>query len=214
MNFKDIKNSLKLCTKIVKRMGLEQYRVRGEEGDDIIASYIHQNPDAEYLILSNDKDFFQLLNKNVRIIRMNRGESVLWTRKSFKKEFGFKSKYFADYLAIIGDSVDKIPGIKGIGSIIGSQIFQQISKPNIKNIMNKVNDLELSDKQKEKILTGKKDAELFFKLTKLSINIELKPLFIPKHNIRKLINLFIKLEFRSIYENEKNMTTICDLKSQ
>ena len=69
------------------------------------------------LILASDKDFFQLLNSDVQVIRtIKQGikEAKLYDVQEFFNEFNFMPESFIDYLAILGDKVDNIPGIKGV----------------------------------------------------------------------------------------------------
>ena len=90
------------------------------EADDIIASLAKtaQAQGYKIFILTSDKDFFQLLSSGINILRMvSKGvkEAELYDTAKFFEEFHFMPSSFPDYLAILGDSVDKIPGIKGIG---------------------------------------------------------------------------------------------------
>jgi len=211
MDYKDIKNSLKSCQKMIKYIGLEQYRIKGEEGDDLIASYIAQNQKNEFIILSNDHDFFQLLAKKIKVARMKQGETTIWTRPTFKEEYGFKSKYYPHYLSIVGDSTDKIPGVKGIGPKRALEIFEQLKRPTLANIYKNIDNLGLTPTIKNKMIEGKKDAELFFSIIKLKEDIVLIPLDKTKTRPRKLMDMLMALEFRSIYENEKNMEILSTL---
>lgn len=213
MNYKDIKNSLKGCQKILKYIGIEQYRIYGEEGDDIIGSYVAQNPNENFIILSNDHDFFQLLAKNVKVMRMKHGETIMWNRKLFKEEHGFKSKYYTHYLSIVGDSTDKIPGIKGVGPKCAIKIFQQLKVPTLENIYKNIDDLELTPLIKKKFIEDKSKAELFFSIIELRKDLELIPTEKPRPRPRRMMDMLMALEFRSIYENESNMEHLCLLAS-
>lgn len=211
MNKDDIINSLKNCQRLIKYIGIEQYRIKGEEGDDLIASYIAQNENNKFIILSNDHDFFQLLSKRVKVARMKHGETTIWTRRSFKKEYGFKSKYYPHYLSIVGDSTDKIPGIKGIGEKRGLEIFKQLKKPTLLNIYKNIDNLGLTPVIKKKMIEGKKDAQMFFSIIKLIENLKLIPIDNTKQRPRRLIDMLMALEFRSIYQSEKNMEILDSL---
>ena len=91
----------------------------GVEADDLIASTaIAANAaDAETVILSADKDLLQLLHGKVTMARPSKGisEFKLYDEQSFSEEYGFAPPAMADYLALVGDSVDNIPGVAGIG---------------------------------------------------------------------------------------------------
>lgn len=212
MNYDDVRNSLKLCQKIFRYVGLEQYRIKGEEGDDIIASYKAQNKGNKYYIYSSDHDFLQLLDKNTRFARKLKNELTIWNRKMFKKEYGFRSKYYPEYLSIVGDSTDKIPGVKGIGEVTGKKIFSQIPRPTIKEIYKNLSDVGLTENNMSKFTDSRKDVELFLQLTKLKEDLPLMPIHKPKQKPIKLYNLLVELECISIYNNEEDMEILCGLR--
>lgn len=220
IKYKDIKNSLKTCRKLVKLIGIEQYRVKGEEADDLISSYAaqHKNEWDQFVIYSNDHDFLQLLSPKVRILQRRSGESRWWNKKKFIKEYEYKKvrlnihpKFYPHFLAIVGDSTDNIPGIKGIGPVAAVDIFKQLDEPTLKEIRNELHNLTLTDTVRNKLKEGLKIAEMFFSLIQLKEDIELKPLEIPKQRPKKLLDLMMVLEFRSIYEHPKNMSKLCGL---
>ena len=86
------------------------------EADDIIAYYAKLLPkkfDSQVIIVSSDKDFLQLVDKNVTIYRPM--EKTFYQRKTIEDKFGILPENFILYKTLLGDSSDKIPGIKGLG---------------------------------------------------------------------------------------------------
>jgi len=211
MKFSDVKRSLKITRNICKLIGLEQNRIIGEESDDCIATYINNFPKEKFFIISNDHDFFQLLSKNVKLLRMKHGETKVWDRKLFEKEKGFKPKYYAHYLAIVGDSTDKIPGIKGLGPASIDPIFKSNEKPTLDYIYANLEDFEVSDKIKNKISSGKENAYKFLSITSLKKDIILNLKQIEQKP-KELYDLLTELQFKSIYDNDKNLELLCGLK--
>jgi len=211
MNFDDVKNSLDYCRKLLKYVGIQQFRVFGEEGDDIIASYISQNPGKKYFILSNDHDMFQLIGKGIVVIRMKQGDTTLWNIKKFITDHGFEPKYYTHYLSLIGDSTDNIPGAKGIGPKAAQNIFAQMKKPTIKMLYNSIDDIEMTPNIKNKLLMAKNDVKLFFKIIKLKEDIELIPLNNNQQKPIKLLSILRDLRFKSIYSDPDMMNSLCGL---
>ncbi len=86
------------------------------EGDDVIGS-IAQKESANYkvFISSQDKDFLQLINPHISLLRIEKGSLVNYTSQIFYQKYGFNNKRYLEYLSLIGDSSDNINGIKGIG---------------------------------------------------------------------------------------------------
>jgi 5'-3' exonuclease len=85
--------------------------VEGYEADDVIASYVHQRPDEQILIVSGDKDLYQLIRSNVQMLTKNE----LVGRDGCFAKFGVEPNQIADLLTLTGDSADNIPGCPGIG---------------------------------------------------------------------------------------------------
>ena len=101
-----------------------------EEADDIVASIIEQEKNNyEYIeVYTTDKDYFQLISKNVCINRGNKR----YNQYVFEQEFNFPVDCFVDYLSIIGDKVDNVPGVTGIGHVTATKLIQEYK--NIKEI--------------------------------------------------------------------------------
>ncbi len=106
---------MELCT----AMGLPVFSREGVEADDCIAATARAcaSESCFVRILSADKDLFQTIDENITVIRPSRGvtDFVVYDTKSFEEKYGFKPPLMADYLALVGDSADNIPGVPGIG---------------------------------------------------------------------------------------------------
>lgn len=221
MKYRDVKNSLKICRKLMKLLGIEQYRIKGEEADDLISSYIAQHDDEwdQFIVYSNDHDFLQLLtNKKVRVLQQRSGVTKWWNKKRFIRDYEFKKeplrfhpKFYPHFLAIVGDSTDHIPGIKGIGPKAGVDIFTQVNNPTLKEIESEIHTMALTENIKKKLEEGMKDAKMFLKIIRLKTNLELEPFETPRQRPKKLLDLMMALEFKSIYESEEDMNTLCAL---
>ena len=105
---------------ILKALGVPVLEHIGWEADDIVASLAHEaTKDGIHTVMfTGDKDLLQLVNDDVSALRPARkGESFYrpMGKAEVKKEFGVSAEQIIDYLALIGDSSDNIPGVKGIG---------------------------------------------------------------------------------------------------
>jgi DNA polymerase-1 len=89
----------------------------GEEADDLIATLATQAAGTgwDVLIASSDKDFTQLVNDRIRLIRTESKETVFVDAAAVEKRYGVRPDQMVDYLSLVGDAVDNIPGIPGIG---------------------------------------------------------------------------------------------------
>lgn len=97
---------------MVEAMGIPVLRVSGVEADDVIGTLATQAPD-EVLISTGDKDFCQLVSKKVTLT--NTMTKIDMGVAGVIEKYGVKPSQFADYLALMGDSIDNIAGIRGIG---------------------------------------------------------------------------------------------------
>lgn len=211
MSFEDIITSLNMCRKLIKYIGVQQYRVFGEEGDDLISSFIAQH-EGKVLIISNDHDMFQLLeDTNVRLLRFKQSDATLWTRSSFMRAYPFSPKYYPHYLSIVGDKTDNIPGIRGIGEVKALDIFSKISSPTLEALYDEIHGIDVTPKIKEAIVQGQEDAFMFFSIIALSEDITINPIDFPVPRIKSLIDLMTKLKFKSILQNEDDMETLCKM---
>jgi len=182
----DLKFQLSEVVKILKSADIGCVSVPGLESDDIIASVVKKySEDYEIFIVSGDKDLMQLLtNKSVRIVSFSpsKSEYEIIDRNSFIKEYGFESEYIVDYLALIGDTVDNVPGVKGIGEKTASYLVSKYKT--LENIYNNLDNE--SPTIKEKLLNGKDDAFLSKELIKLFIaDLDIKPSKFSVENFRK-----------------------------
>lgn len=103
---------------LTKMMGLPVYAQKGYEADDIIGTLsVQLKADNHITILTGDKDLFQLVDDKVRVLAMVKGLSEVryLNRDGVKELKGVYPEQIPDYLALVGDSSDNIPGVRGIG---------------------------------------------------------------------------------------------------
>ena len=98
----------------------------GFEADDVIAHYTRQGrkADLDVLIYSGDKDFMQLLDDRTKMLLSHRGgESETLDKSGVVKKLGVEAEQVADYLALVGDSSDNVPGAPGVGKVTASKLL-------------------------------------------------------------------------------------------
>lgn len=106
------------CKRMLEAMGIVWEEVAGFEADDIIGT-LAKNACAEndILILTGDRDSFQLIDDNISVIMTRKGISVteLWDKAALQEHYKLEPAQMIDLKALMGDSSDNIPGIPGIG---------------------------------------------------------------------------------------------------
>ncbi|MEA3291801.1 MAG: 5'-3' exonuclease H3TH domain-containing protein, partial [Pseudomonadota bacterium] len=111
----DLRTQLERVKEIVQAMGLPVLSIPGVEADDVIGTLSVRAVEAGYdaLIVSGDKDLAQLVNGGVEMVDTMQG--VRYDSAGVKKKFGVPPRQIVDYLALVGDSSDNIPGVPKVG---------------------------------------------------------------------------------------------------
>ena len=126
----DLRIQLPILQELLSLCGIRVVTREGVEADDTAASIakLARNEGYEVVILSSDKDLFQIIGDGVRIMRPVKGGvsgAEIYDEKSFVKEYGFHPASMPDYLAIMGDSSDNIKGVQGIGDKGAKKLLSQ-----------------------------------------------------------------------------------------
>src|ERR671932_56819 len=103
---------------ILEAMNIPAIRAEGFEADDALATLSKRVPeDVELAIVTADQDAMQLVDGNVKVLRTTRGVSEIksYGREEVIEEYGVTPEQIPDYKALVGDSSDNIPGVRGIG---------------------------------------------------------------------------------------------------
>lgn len=104
--------------KLIDAYGIKVVYANGFEADDVIGTLAKKlsKDNHKVFIVSNDKDFFQLVDDNISLCRpRNGGGHTIETLPNLINKFGCQPSEFIDYLALMGDASDNIPGVKGVG---------------------------------------------------------------------------------------------------
>lgn len=150
--------------------GLPMLAISGVEADDVIATVARhalQDPHAEIIIVSCDKDLNQLLAPQISIC--NPVKETTLTEATFITEWGITPKQFIDYLAIVGDASDNVPGIEGMGPKTALSLIQTYGS--LENIYEHLHDF--TGKKREKLESNKHLAFLSRSLIVLDDHVKL-----------------------------------------
>jgi DNA polymerase-1 len=111
---------------LVRFHGIPQMEMLGYEADDLIATLAHWGRDQglEVVIVSGDKDLHQLIESPF-IRQWDTQKDRVFTEDEVKEKFGVEPRRMGDYLALVGDSSDNVPGVKGVGDKTAQKLLQQ-----------------------------------------------------------------------------------------
>jgi DNA polymerase-1 len=113
--------------KVVEAHDFPLLSVPGYEADDVIGTLTREALEVghEVFIVSGDKDFAQLIGDHVRMV--DTVKDVTYDAELVRKKWGVSPELFVDYLALVGDSSDNIPGVKGIGPKSAKTLLERFS---------------------------------------------------------------------------------------
>lgn len=167
----ELKIQFSLCRELLDILGLKNYASKKYEADDIIFTLSQNNAKNKIknIVITNDKDLYQVINE----------QDIWWnlankkfTFNDIEKSLGFSPKYFPDYQALTGDSVDNVPGCPGIGKITATFLIKRYNT--IDGIFRNCNDLKSLNKGRysklvDNLTKNKKIIYMSKKLATLSI---------------------------------------------
>ena len=186
---------------ILELLGYPPIIIDGVEADDVIGTLSKQfRKTKDVRIFSGDKDFAQLVNSSVAIINPITLETM--DEVAVKKKFGIDAKHIIDYLALVGDKSDNIPGLPGVGSKTASRLINQYGS--VENIIKNKNLIsgKVGETLKENVDQLKLSKILATIKEDLDLNINLKNLIKKDTDDDKIIKIFKRLELNSLLKNE------------
>jgi DNA polymerase-1 len=189
---------------IVEAMGLPLLIVEGVEADDVIGTLACQATEQkmDVIISTGDKDMAQLVTEHVTL--MNTMTDSKLDIQGVIDKYGFGPELMIDYLALMGDSSDNIPGVEGVGEKTAVALIQGAGGINeIYADLEKIRSLDFrgAKKMPEKLLEQKEMAYLSYQLATIKTDVELQvtpaSIRLSKPNHEKLKHLFSELEFKN-----------------
>jgi DNA polymerase-1 len=201
----DLKIQLPVAIDLIKDMGFKILEIPGYESDDIIASLakLAAAEGIKVKIVSHDKDMYQLIDDDKIVIFDPIKKAEINEEKCMEK-FGVHPKDFINFQALVGDSSDNIPGVKGVGVKTAAKLINQYKT--LENLYDHID--EIKGALQKKLIENKENAFLSRKLvtlkTDLFDNINLEEFKYPEINpILKVADKLIDLDITSILDRVK-----------
>lgn len=127
----DLKSQIDEIKNLVKEIGIPVIESSDFEADDVLGTVAEKyaSPDIDVYLVTGDKDAYQLLNDNVKIYANKKGISdfEIYDKDNIADKTGLKPELIIDYMALMGDSSDNIPGVKGIGEKTALKLITEYS---------------------------------------------------------------------------------------
>jgi DNA polymerase-1 len=122
----DLEKQLDGIVSYLQAAGIASLMAEGVEADDWIAFIARRySSELPVVIASADKDFLQLVSPRVSLLNPNDKSDKLWTADDVRAKAGVAPEQIVDWLSLIGDSVDNIPGVPGVGPKTATELLNQ-----------------------------------------------------------------------------------------
>ena len=206
----ELKVQFPIAKKLLTNMGIKYYEIDNYEADDIIgtfASYCNKDSNYEGLIVSSDKDLLQLISDDVSIKLLKQKDYIFYTKETFINDYGIEPINIIDLKALMGDSSDNIPGVKGIGEKTALKLLQEYKT--IDNIYTNIDNIKGA--LKEKLITDKENAYMSYDLatiiTNVPVEIDMSDIKYLGENKIELTKMYEELEFYSFLKKQQKEQT-------
>ena len=200
----EMRVQLPFVRRLCEAMRLPMLEVKGYEADDVIGTMAVKagKQNLEVLIVSNDKDMMQLVGRSVRTLRTGSGGAkgdIIVDEKKVEEILGVPPEKVVDYMALLGDTIDNIPGAKGIGEKGAAELIKKYGS--VESALDHAGEVsnkryrEALQQQREQVLMSKQLAAI---ATNAPIDVKLQELELRPPNGSALVELYRELGFNSL----------------
>jgi len=196
----DLARQLPYVRRLFEALRTPVVEVPGFEADDVLATLVEQalrHDDLNVTLVSGDKDLLQLVGPRVRVLSVHgrTGEPVMYDEARVRERWGVEPAQIVDVLALMGDSIDNIPGVKGVGEKTAVKLVNQFG-----SVERLYENLPLvAGKLRETLATGRKQALLSRELASLArtapTTLDLEAFRRVEPDWVKLRGLWMEMEF-------------------
>src|SRR2546428_12666841 len=200
----EMRVQLPYVKKLCEAMRMPILEMAGFEADDVIGTLAKKaaESDVEVLVVSNDKDMMQLVGRNVRTLRTGSGGAkadVIVDEKRVEEILGVPPERVIDVMALMGDTVDNIPGAKGIGEKGATEMIQKYGS--VEKALDRADEVSIKryreplQQQREQVMMSKQLATI---ATDVPLELDLDALQRREPDVAALAALYRELGFSSL----------------
>lgn len=197
----ELKAQFPIAKQLLEAMGITYYECDNYEADDIIGTFAHYCDLEDGFIgtiVSSDKDLLQLISPDVDIKLLKQKDYIRYNEQTFFDAYGIEPKRVVDLKALMGDSSDNIPGVKGVGEKTALKLLQQYKT--LDGIYEHID--EIKGKLKEKLVTDKDSAYMSYEIAtiirEVPMEIKIPDIKYRGNDVEALNKMYEELEFYSL----------------
>jgi DNA polymerase I len=205
----DMAFQLDKLKEVVRAFNTPSIELPGYEADDVIGTLARraEKEGVFTYLVTGDKDFMQLISPLIRMYKPGKagGEPEIVDETGVEKKFGVAPEHVVDVLALIGDSSDNVPGVKGVGEKTAIPLIQKYGS--LEELYNHIDEIPQKG-LREKLSTNKETAFLSKELvtieTEAPVSINFHELRVAQPDSPRLTRLFEELEFKLLADKIRN----------
>lgn len=200
----DLSGQVPLIKEIISAYGIAVVEKEGFEADDIISTLTKKALEDGFTveIISSDKDILQLIDDNVHVYSPYQDEGFTYDAEAVKERFGVGPKSIPDIIALMGDDIDNIPGVPGVGEKTAVELIKRFGS--VEKLLRNIDEVD-KEKLKESLIAHieriKLNRELAVLVSDVSVEFDLPGLRIGSPDYDKLRRLFKTLEFKKFLKD-------------
>ena len=202
----ELKMQFPIAKEMLGYMGIKYYEIDNYEADDIIGTFARLcNEDDNYIgtIISSDKDLLQLISNQVDIKLLKQKDYIRYNEESFRADYGIDPINIIDLKALMGDTSDNIPGVKGIGEKTALKLLCEYKT--LDGIYQNIDNIKGATK--DKLINDKDNAYMSYEMativTDVPMEIDMNDITVKEINYEELNKLYEELEFYSFLKKNK-----------
>jgi DNA polymerase-1 len=211
----ELLNQFDRVRQLIKTFNIPIYELDGYEADDILGTLSKQasEQDIDTVIVTGDTDTMQLVSTNVKILypkpRGSFSDTMLYDEEAVKQRYGIEPEQIADFKALVGDTSDNIPGVRGIGDKTAVKLIQQFGT--VEQIYDNI--ILVTPSRIQNILRENENIARQSKIlatidTRTPVTLDLEECQLSHYDRSKVIELFRELEFHSLLAKLPEMAEV------
>ncbi|MEG2813840.1 MAG: 5'-3' exonuclease H3TH domain-containing protein, partial [Oscillospiraceae bacterium] len=200
----DLAEQMPLVKELLHLLGYKTIGCQGYEGDDILGTLSKMCFDSgnECVVATGDRDCLQLINEKVKVCLIKTKGNFIYDEEKVLEDFLVTPKQIIELKALMGDTCDNIPGVKGVGEKTATTLISQCKS--LDEVYENIDDLKCTPRIKKLLITDKENAFLSKKLAtifcEVPINLQISDLKrqpVDEQNLREKLN---ELELTSFFD--------------
>ena len=197
----ELKLQFPVAKEVLDALGIKHFEIDNYEADDIIgtlAKMVDEEDKFIATIVSSDKDLLQLISDDVEVKLLKQSDYIRMNKEVFKKYYGVDPINMIDLKALMGDSSDNIPGVRGIGEKSAIKLLSEYKT--LDNLYKNIDNIKGA--MQKKLIEGKENAYMSYDLAtiyrEVPIDFKLEDLKYEGINYKEYVNILKDLEFHSL----------------